>query len=144
MTIALGKCSWLVMKCQHETLQWGPLEPIKAIAIHIEQSAAQWAQAKLAKSVCCWRPPDFTSTMVMAERDSAARQEHDSRPLELPSWQTTSLYKLICFGDSAQAIVDSHVLECLRVRPGLRAGRSATPSLFYPRPHASKTGWHSL
>lgn len=23
MTIALGKASWLVMKCQHETLQWG-------------------------------------------------------------------------------------------------------------------------
>lgn len=128
MTIALGKCSWLVMKCQHETLQWGPLEPIKAIAIHIEQSAAQWAQAKLAKSVCCWRPPELTSTMVMAERDSAARQEHDSRPPELANWQTMTLYKLICFGDSAQAIVDSCVLVCLRVRPGLRAGRSVTPS----------------
>lgn len=98
MTIALGKCSWLVMECQHETLQWGPLEPIKAIAIHIEQSAAQWAQAKRAKSVCCWRPPEFTSTMVMAEGDSAARQEHDSRPLELANWQRTSWISLSALG----------------------------------------------
>lgn len=64
MTIALGKFSWLVTECQYETLQWGALEPYKAaqaIAIHTEQSAAEWAQAKLAKSVFCWRPPEFTS-----------------------------------------------------------------------------------
>lgn len=103
MTIALGKSSFVVMKCQHETLQWGPLEHIQAIAIHTEQSAAQWARAKLAKSVCAG---GRRSSFLATEGDAAAMQYHDSGPSELPSWQRTCLYKLIiCIEDKQLSIL---------------------------------------
>lgn len=131
MTIALGKSSWLVMKCQHETLQWGALAPPRPSRSTLSSQLRSGHQPS-------W-PSQFVTggrriSLLRTERDSAAMQYHDSRPLELPSWQKSSPYKLICIRESGQAIVHSLCSGIFQGQAGVECQDDDPPSLCSPSP----------